>query len=75
MAGLIPVNDIESARALIDAFTGPAEEFELPVAETLQDALGLNMALITDRNLKKGWEPDGFKQCRGYRLYRYKSST
>ena len=51
---------------------GKPEELELAISDELQDPIGMNMALITDRILAKGWEPDGFKQENGYRVYLYK---
>jgi hypothetical protein len=68
-----PVQTIEQARQLIESFSGRVEDFNLPVSDELQDAIGMNMAIITDYILKKGWEPDGFSQHDGYRVYRYKT--
>lgn len=67
-----PIDSIEQARALIESFSREAEDFTLAISDELQDAIGLNMAIITDYILKKGWEPDGFSQHDGYRVYRYK---
>jgi hypothetical protein len=36
------------------------------------DSKGAGMALVVDAVLKKGFEPDGFQQMDGYRVYRYK---
>ena len=66
------VRDLEQARALIEAFSGKTEDFSLEVSDQLQDALGMNMAIITDYILKKGWAPDGFEQEDGFRRYWYK---
>ena len=63
---------VEEAIAAVDAFSGPAQDFELPISDDLQDAMGLSMAMITDCVLKRGWMPDGFEQCDGFRIYRYK---
>ncbi len=68
-----PVTTIEQARKLIESFSGPVEDFTLAVSDELQDEIGMNMAIITDSVLKKGWEPAGFEQHDGYRLYRYKA--
>lgn len=57
---------------LVDCFVGTPEEFFLAVPEALLDPIGANMALITDRVLARGWQPDGFEQHEGYRLYHYK---
>jgi hypothetical protein len=37
-------------------------------------AVGLNMALILDHVLARGWLPDGYEQRDGYRIYRYKDA-
>ncbi|MFS2053842.1 hypothetical protein ACEN8K_33940, partial [Variovorax sp. CT11-76] len=37
----------------------------------LQDYLGVQMAQITDCALTRGWEPVGFVQDEGFRVYRY----
>ena len=63
--------DVESALAAIDSFASRPEEFELPLSDHLQDPVGINMAVITDRALARGWLPAGFEQRDGYRLYRY----
>jgi len=47
------------------------EEFQLPISDELQDPIGMNMAIITDIVLKRGWMPDGFFQKEGYRIYKY----
>ena len=66
------IKNIEHAIRLIDAFEGRPEDFELAVSDELQDPVGMNMALITDHILKKGWVPDGFEEREGWRIYRYK---
>lgn len=68
-----PIDNIEQARVLIEAFSGRGEDFTLAVSDELQDEIGINMAIITDYILKRGWEPDGFSQHDGYRVYRYKT--
>ena len=45
--------------------------FELAVPDALLDAFGTNIAIITDRMLQRGWQPDTFTHESGYRLYRY----
>ncbi|PPT25241.1 hypothetical protein [Xanthomonas arboricola] len=63
--------DLDSALVAIDAFTGLAEEFELSIPSDLQDPFGVNMAVITDRVLARGWWPEGFERKDGYWSYRY----
>lgn len=68
-----PAISVEEARDRIAAHAGPAERFRLPVSDELQDPMGLAMAIITDAILQRGWEPDGYEQRTGYRVYRYKT--
>ena len=67
-----PIASEQEGIQLVDSFVGNPENFELAVPKTLLDQVGINMAIITDRVLARGWQPDGFTQCPGYRLYRYK---
>lgn len=68
-----PVATVHEAIALIDAHRGRPEDFLLPVSESLLDPVGVSMALVTDRVLARGWEPNGYEQQPGYRVYRYKA--
>jgi hypothetical protein len=68
-----PVTSVQDALELVDLFDGAPEDFQLAIPETLLDPLGINMAIITDRILARGWQPDGFTQAPGYRIYRYKA--
>lgn len=36
------------------------------------DPVGAGMAMVVDMFLAKGYEPDGFEQREGFRIYRYK---
>ena len=52
---------------------------EVPVADRMTfagqtDIVGAGMAIVLDAILAQGYEPDGFDQCEGYRIYRYKKS-
>jgi hypothetical protein len=67
-----PFNDVDEVLTYVDEFQGRPEELELAISDALQDPIGMNMALITDKILKKGWEPDGLEEKDGYRVYRYK---
>ncbi len=67
-----PISSVSEALKPIDAFNGNPEAFELAVPDLLLDAIGINMSIITDRILQRGWQPDGFTQESGFRLYRYK---
>ena len=72
MTKTTPFKDVDEVLKYVDEFQGEAEELELAISDALQDPIGINMALITDRILKKGWEPDGFEEKDGYRVYKYK---
>jgi hypothetical protein len=67
-----PINTIEEATQCIESFEGRPKEFKLPISDQLQDPIGINMAVITDSILKRGWMPNGFQQKDGYRIYQYK---
>ena len=68
-----PVTTVNDAISVIARYEGIAEDFELPISNVLLDPAAINMAMITDSILEKGWEPDGFVQKDGYRVYRYKT--
>ncbi len=70
---MTPIEDIETARQAVEAHEGPPEEFQLSISDSLQDPMGLGMAIITDAVLARGWDVDGFEQRDGYRVYRCKS--
>ena len=67
------VESVSDALRIIDSYDGPVEEFVLNICEELLDPVGVNMAIITDRILSREWEPNGFEQHVGFRVYRYKS--
>jgi hypothetical protein len=69
-----PFTDMETAKTYIGSYAGDVQDFELPISDSINDPLGLTMALLLDTMLKKGWEPDGFEQQEGYRVYKYKIS-
>lgn len=68
---LHPFTSVDAAIAAVEALDGELEKFELAVADSLQDYLGVQMAQITDCALTRGWEPVGFVQDEGFRVYRY----
>ena len=68
-----PATTIEQARKLIESFRGKPEDFELPIANELLDSVGINMAIITDAILAREWEPDGYTEATGCRIYKYKA--
>ena len=68
-----PIASVEEGVRLVESFKGSPQDFQLAVPDTMLDPVGVNMAIITDHVLKRGWEPDGFSQASGYRVYRYKA--
>lgn len=66
-----PIASVEEGVNLVNSFKGTAEEFVLAISDSLWDPVGLNMAIITDRILARGWQPAGFTQAKGYKIYRY----
>ena len=70
-----PIASVSEAVALVDAFAGKTSAFELCLAESLHDPVGVNIAIITDRILARGWAPAGVEQHDGFRVYRYKDTT
>ena len=61
----------------LEAHPPSADRFELAVSESFTfagkpDKVGFGMALILRRILAMRYEPDGFEQKEGFRLYRYK---
>ena len=69
-----PCTTLEEALAAIAAYTDTADTFTLPIADSLNDAMGMAMAIITDQILLRGWEPDGYEQGEGFRMYRYSTT-
>lgn len=72
---MTPINDVADAEKRIQAHTGAPEKFTLPISNSLLDPVGVNMAIITDWMLARGWEPDGFVLHENYRLFRYKAAN
>ena len=46
------------------------KEENLAISDDLNDALGINMSIILDGILKKGYQPNGLEQKEGYRIYK-----
>jgi len=67
-----PIESVQEAITLLGRYTGAPEDFLLPISDSLLDPAGINMAIITDKVLALGWEPNGFTQNQGFRVYRYK---
>ena len=71
-APMKPVTTAAEAKRLIDSFKGKPEDFELPISNELLDPVGINMAIITDAILSREWEPNGYIEGKGCRIYRYR---
>ena len=67
-----PVTTIAKAIRVVEEYQGAASDFQLPIADSLLDPVGMNMAIITDYILARDFMPDGFEQKDGYKLYKYK---
>ena len=67
-----PVTTIAEAIRVVEEYQGAASDFQLPIADSLLDPVGMNMAIITDYILARDFMPDGFEQKDGYKLYKYK---
>jgi hypothetical protein len=68
-----PFTNVEAAIAALESLDRELKKFELAVADSLQDYLGVQMAQITDCALARGWEPVSFLQKDGFRVYRYEA--
>jgi hypothetical protein len=73
MGEMTPCQSVEEALKAIRRFSGSPDEFKLAVAKTFLDPMGVNMAVVTDAILARGWMPDGFEDKGDHRLYRYKA--
>lgn len=67
-----PIATVEEAQRVIRSYQGKPEDLRLPIAEALLDPVGINMAIIADGILAREWEPDGYIQEKGFRIYKYK---
>jgi len=69
----VPVaNTIQEALQLLDDFNGSAEDFRIAIAQEVFDSTGVNAAILVDRALKRGWEPDGFVEVLEFRVYKFR---
>ena len=68
--------EMEAFTKLEDARNYVTESFDekeetLMISDELNDAMGINMAIIGDEILEKGYMPNGFEQKEDYRVYKY----
>jgi len=66
-----PIVTVRQATEFISDNFKKMEE-TLWIADSLNDKIGMNMALIGDKVLKSGYMPNGFEQKSNYRIYKYK---
>jgi hypothetical protein len=67
-----PIASVEEGIQLVRSFEGKPEDFVLVVPESLMDSVGLNIAIITNEILMRGWWPTTVTRKPGYRVFRYK---
>ena len=67
-----PITSLKEAIDAVEKYHGRAEDFRLAISDSVLDPVGANMAVLLDRILAKGFEPDGYDQMDGYRVYKYK---
>ena len=68
-----PCQTVEEALRVIQQYEGSPEDFELAIANSMNDAIGMNMAIVGDAILARGWLPNGFEDKADHRVYRYKA--
>jgi len=66
---------VDEAVALIRSFSGKTEDFDLCIDEPLMDPVGLNVAIIADAALAKGWWPLDVERHNGHRRFRYRNAS
>ncbi len=65
-----PITSLDEANKYISKNFNEVEE-TLWISQSLNDPMGMNMAIIADGILKLGYMPDGFEQKEGYRIYKF----
>ena len=65
---------VDEAVELIQSFTGDVERFELRICESVLDSTGVNIAIVTDAALEKGWMPLEVEQSDGHRRFTYENA-
>ena len=64
-------SDLKEIVNLIDESFNGITPLYINISVELLDNLGMNMAIIIDAILKKGYMPDGYEQFNGYKKYKY----
>ena len=76
----LPSGTLEALLAEIGGFESASPRFELWVPQHLTlrgepTRTDVAMAVVLDKVLGMGYEPDGFTEAEGGRIYRYKATT
>ena len=66
-----PFVEVGSAVIFVKDYNGKANNLKLLISDSMNDPMGINMTIITDSILDKGFLPNGFEQKNGYRVYKY----
>lgn len=71
------IRSAEECIAYLDSHPPSGDSFRLAISDSFTfagkpDTIGAGMAVVLDKILHLGYEPDGFEQKLGFRLYRYK---
>jgi hypothetical protein len=71
------IQSAEEGLAYLETNQPTGELFQLAISDSFTfsgqpDTMGAGMAVMLDKILGLGYEPDGFDQKDGYKLYRYK---
>lgn len=67
-----PIASLNEGIRLVRSFEGKPEDFVLVVPESLIDSVGMNVAILTNEALLRGWWPGDVTKKDGYRVFRYK---
>jgi hypothetical protein len=67
-----PIASVDEGIRLVRSFEGKPEDFVLVIPESLMDSVGVNIAIITNEILIRGWWPTTITKKPGYRVFRYK---
>lgn len=71
------IQSAEEGLAYLETNEPSGEFFQLAISDSFTfagqpDTMGAGMAVMLDKILSFGFEPDGFDQKDGYKLYKYK---
>ncbi len=71
------IQSAEEGLAYLETDQPTGEFFQLAISDSFTfvgqpDTMGVGMAVLLDKILGLGFEPDGFDQKDGYKLYKYK---